>query len=152
MAVLELSTSSYTQFKPEWGVPVPITLGAPKMPLRWHVPPSQKTLAPDYSWFKASDEVFNSSMIAKLNKYGVDFYQDLFRHIAHEAGDNRLVLLCYEDLSKPSSVCHRELIAAWWEAQTGQKMPEKGFVHMPRPEASAAGIALAKGVDQMSMF
>jgi hypothetical protein len=35
-----------------------------------------------------------------------------------------VVLLCFEDLSKPGEWCHRRAFATWWEEQTGEKVEE----------------------------
>ena len=40
------------------------------------------------------------------------------------ANNERLVLLCYEDLTKPGLRCHRRLFANWWCENTGDVVPE----------------------------
>jgi hypothetical protein len=39
-------------------------------------------------------------------------------------GSEGVVLLCFEDLTKPGEWCHRRSFAAWWDEKTGQKVDE----------------------------
>lgn len=131
MGGIRLTTCSYFQYQPTMGTPVPITLYPPKKPLHFPVPPSVKALAPDASFFRSDDDTFNREYFAKLDRYGVDAIAGLLRQRARRP-DDTLVLLCYEDLGKPGSACHRELFAMWWEKRTGFTVPEVGRYHVPR--------------------
>ena len=52
----------------------------------------------------------------------------LLHPITQQAGDHRLVLLCFEDLSKPGEWCHRSIFATWWKEVTGDEVRELGPV------------------------
>ena len=52
--------------------------------------------------------------------------------ITEQSGDHRLVLLCFEDLSKPGEWCHRRIFADWWKDITGDHVRELG--PLPRHE------------------
>ena len=60
----------------------------------------------------------------RLDDLGVDEVRKLLNDCAERANNKRLVLLCFEDLTKPGLRCHRRLFAAWWEENTGYVVPE----------------------------
>jgi uncharacterized protein (DUF488 family) len=134
---IELFTARYQSFRVGMGVPVRITLGRPRMSLKYDLQYEVKELAPSGSWFRASDEVFNEKFLEKLEKVGPMTLQKRFAQIAAEARVNRLVLLCFEDLAKPGNAnyCHRELFADWWLNRVGEAVREIGEVYQPRPKA-----------------
>jgi hypothetical protein len=39
-------------------------------------------------------------------------------------GNNRIVLLCFEDVRKPGESCHRQNFATYWQQMTGNVVPE----------------------------
>jgi hypothetical protein len=43
-----------------------------------------------------------------------------------EPAEQRLVLLCYEEMPGAALSCHRRVFAAWWTARTGWDVPELG--------------------------
>lgn len=57
-----------------------------------------------------------------LDETGVDAIRRDFARISQENGGRGLVLLCFEDLAKAH--CHRRLFADFWQARTGQAVPE----------------------------
>ena len=59
-----------------------------------------------------------------LDDLGVDEASALLTHCAEQANNDRLTLLCFEELTKPGPRCHRRLFAAWWEENTGYVVPE----------------------------
>lgn len=121
---MQLFTYRYQEFQPSMGVPVRITVGYPRFPLWYDLRFSVMMLAPDSAFLRASRTVFEQRYEAQLIDIGVDRIRREFETIARVAEDDRLVLLCYEDLSKPGLWCHRTLFAEWWTGQTGEPITE----------------------------
>lgn len=42
-----------------------------------------------------------------------------------------LVLMCFDDLSKPGAWCHRTMFAEWYYEKTGVSVPELGKTSPP---------------------
>lgn len=70
---------------------------------------------------------------ARLDTAGVAAIRDELRQIARSAGSDRLVLLCFCDLSAPPPAgwCHRRMFATWWQERTGDAVPE--LAELPHP-------------------
>ncbi len=124
--VFELFTHRYQDFEPSMGVPVRITLGAPRWTLPYSLEHQVREAAPSREYFGSARPVYEAAYRAQLDRHGVKFYASRFQGIAKAAGDLRLVLLCFEDLSKPDQWCHRRMFAAWWKERTGEKVRELG--------------------------
>jgi hypothetical protein len=60
----------------------------------------------------------------RLDDLGVGEVRALLTMCVERANNERLVMLCYEDLTKPGLRCHRRLFAAWWLENTGEFVPE----------------------------
>lgn len=88
----------------------------------WSLCPSKATFALP----EAAD--FERAYIAVLERIGVERIGGLLRGLSEEAGGLPLVLLCHEVLP---GRCHRAMFARWWEAQTGQVVPELGPGMLP---------------------
>jgi hypothetical protein len=55
-----------------------------------------------------------------LEAFGADQIRLRLEEIATAAGDSRLVLMCYEDLTLGDGKwCHRTMFAEWWQDITG---------------------------------
>lgn len=104
-------------------VPVRISVGAPRwVPWAKHVPRVNE-LMPFGLLSKKKPlpaKEFDERYEARLDRAGVEVIQSRFDAI-HEEYLKPLVLLCWEP---PGERCHRRHFAAWWEAQTGQAVPE----------------------------
>lgn len=48
----------------------------------------------------------------------------LLQRCCDDAGNDRLVLLCFEDVDQPGKSCHRRMLATWWQEHTGDVVPE----------------------------
>ena len=48
----------------------------------------------------------------------------LLTEVADLAGNDQLVLCCFEDLRTPGAWCHRRIFATWWEQATGEPVLE----------------------------
>jgi hypothetical protein len=44
--------------------------------------------------------------------------------LLYDAGNDHLVLLCFEDVDQPGKSCHRRMLATWWQEHTGDVVPE----------------------------
>ena len=135
MTVLQyrLATCSYSQFKPEMGLPVRASLGGPRW---WKKPiPREQTvfeIAPGRQYFKEpDDEVFHAKFRAQLDRIGVEHLIDRFNDVGFSAGcaiGDTLVAMCFEKLMTWDDLrCHRSMFRIWWLEQTGEQIPELGL-------------------------
>ncbi|MGI8520271.1 MAG: DUF488 family protein, N3 subclade [Actinomycetota bacterium] len=82
-----------------------------------------KSLLGSYREGAIDDDEFDRQYLAHLDEIGVDRIREHLELIAAKGKNDRLVLLCYEDVSKGLN-CHRRTFAEWWEQQTGEAIPE----------------------------
>lgn len=122
--MLTLFTNRYQQFQPAQGVPVRITLGAPRFKLPYRITHSVRELAPQRVYFSKPLSEFTTAYRADLDACGVQRIADRLKQVAEAEGDHRLVLLCFEDLTDPRQWCHRRIFAAWWKDATGDEVRE----------------------------
>jgi hypothetical protein len=123
---LELFTARYQTFQPRMGVPVRTTIGAPRFKLRYPLNHNLPLIAPDRAFFHATRPEFVRQYRAKLDRHGPALIIAACEQIAKAATQDRLVLLCFEDLTKEGQWCHRTLFAEWFEEQTGHPVREIG--------------------------
>jgi len=120
-------------------VPIGITVGQPKFPLRY-AKVDVLTLALDPQSLNRKDwAVVYRRMLDGLGT-------DLVRRVLGEAGGGRdVVLLCFECLAQHGEdSCHRRVFAEWWETHTGERVEEledKAAYPKPKPK-----------MDQPSLF
>ncbi|MFB7424708.1 hypothetical protein ACFC0K_15695 [Streptomyces hydrogenans] len=107
-------------------MPVRITRGHPRYKLAYQLTHRVQELAPAASYFTEPQPIFTASYRADLDNLGAPRVAELLGAIAASAGDHRLVLLCFEDLSKPGLWCHRQVFADWWQERTGDAVRELG--------------------------
>lgn len=127
--VVRLFTSNYQQFRPEMGVPVQASNGYPRWGLKYPLTQKARETYPPRPIMNLPDLQFEQKYAEHLDSIGVDRLRKVFEGIARSEGEDRLVLLCFErfdDPKKPHNPCHRTSFAAWWEAQTGEKVREIG--------------------------
>ncbi|MFJ9617872.1 DUF488 family protein [Streptomyces noursei] len=129
--MLTLFTNRYQAFRPSQGVPVRITLGAPRFKLPYPLTCAVRELAPRREYFSKSLPEFTAAYRADLDQLGATWIAQRLRQIAEEQGDHRLVLLCFEDLSDPAQWCHRRIFASWWKDVTGDGVRELGPLGSP---------------------
>jgi hypothetical protein len=93
---LQVVTCSYSEFRPDMGQPVRISLGAPRW---WKEPiPSWSalwSLTPRRDYLYASDEVYIEKYTAQLERHGVPEIVGDFERIAERAQKDTLVLMCW---------------------------------------------------------
>ncbi len=124
--MLTLFTNRYQDFRPDQGVPVRITRGAPRFRLPYSLKHSVRGLAPRREYFSKPLADFTTAYRSDLDRLGAQEVADVLHGIAQAEGDHRLVLLCFEDLADPRLWCHRRVFAAWWRDSTGEEVRELG--------------------------
>jgi hypothetical protein len=100
-------------------LPVRTTAGFPRFRLGYELAGRARLITPTWAMVNLGDEeVYRQQYVAMLDGRGRDAVEEELREIAHAARDDRLVLLCFCDLSKPDGWCHRRMFAAWWQRET----------------------------------
>ncbi|GAA4226072.1 hypothetical protein GCM10022254_09790 [Actinomadura meridiana] len=127
--ILPLATCSYAEFTPSMGVPVRSTVGAPRYRLPYKLAGHAKLITPTRPMLNLERAPYRHAYTELLDGHGADNIAAELTEIARTAdatpGD-RLVLLCFDVLSKPDVWCHRRMFAVWWLAQHAQEVPELG--------------------------
>jgi hypothetical protein len=105
--------------------PVRISIGHPRWKLGYELTGACKLLMPTRDMLKLDEPTYRALYLGMLEKAGVDaIAEDLARLCP--AGAPGLVLLCFEDLTKPGEWCHRRIFADFWLEKTGEGVPELG--------------------------
>lgn len=132
-APFALATCSYTEFRPEMGLPVRFTVGAPRWKLSYTIAGAAKLITPRRDMLSLAEDAYTFRYLQILNGAGVAAIGgELAGIVAAAGGAKRVVLLCFERLAEPPKAgqahnwCHRSLFGAWWKAATGQDVPELG--------------------------
>lgn len=130
---LNIFTCDFSHFKPEMGVPIRISNGFPRYNLSYDLPWKAPLLYPNWSLVKAGlpHDDFTRIYGEGLDAVGVDAIAEELNAILAKAGDDRAVVMCFENLAK-GKTCHRRSFAKWWEAQTGDPVRELGPVGPPK--------------------
>ena len=131
---IEFATCSYSEFRPEMGVPVRSSVGAPKFfrysPIvRW-----DNTFPLPYMLRMGKRDEFKEHYFRVLDGHGVEKLMGDAEFILTEyrltpganQHTNRLVVLCYEHPLSRSKWCHRSLWAEWMRANAGVEVTELG--------------------------
>lgn len=107
-------------------VPIRITAGHPRFRLGYSLAGTISELAPSRSMLAIDDPiVFRNAYESQLDEVGVDVLTQRFDEVLGAEESDRLVLLCFEDISRLGELsCHRRIFAHWWEARTGEEVPE----------------------------
>jgi len=69
-------------------------------------------------------DVFEEIYRARLDDLGVDAIRALLQRCCDDAGNDRPLLLCFENLDEPGKSCHRRMFATWWTENTSEAVPE----------------------------
>jgi len=105
-------------------VPIGITVGNPRWPLGYQLACNLRALAPTRSMLGLPTDIFEQTYRARLDDLGVEAIRALLQRCCYEAGNDRLCLLCFENLDEPGKSCHRRMFAAWWQEHIGEVVPE----------------------------
>jgi hypothetical protein len=120
---------------------VRISVGAPRWPLGYGLVWPCKLLMPRRDMLKLQREEYRLEYVRILAGHGADLIAANLEQLAQIAGGKPLVLLCFEDLRKRGSWCHRRMFADWWHVQTGQDVPELARLVQPNLfDAQAEGL------------
>jgi hypothetical protein len=114
------------------GVPVKTSIGRPKFPIPYELTEEVRRLMP-WGLFgtNLSADEFTAGYVERLEKVGVVALLRQFDAIARRHGGARLVLLCFEDVlagKNRARFCHRRVFADFWQAETGQDVPELSWM------------------------
>lgn len=124
---MKLYTSRYQQFHPNQGVPIRSTVGRPRFRLPYQLAGHATLITPMRWMLDINDEAkYRTVYTDMLASKGLTAIQEELATLATGAGGDRLVLLCFCDLTVPApdNWCHRRVFADWWQAQTGFEIPE----------------------------
>jgi hypothetical protein len=125
---MDLATSRYQAadlIETSGRAAVGITLWYPRWKLRYPVVANLRQLAPTREMMRVDDaRMFEEMYRGRLDDLGVSWVRDLLANCAERANNERLTVLCYEDLTKPGLTCHRRMFAAWWQEHTGEVVTE----------------------------
>jgi hypothetical protein len=122
---LSLFTCRYPRFRPAMGLPVRTTAGAPRFALGYELAGHARIISPSWSLLALHDEApYRAGYRTQLDQAGPAVIRAELEAIADGHADPRLVLLCFDDLSKPDGWCHRRMFADWWTEVTGEEVPE----------------------------
>lgn len=124
---LVISTASYRSWTPDLGTPVKTSNSRPRWKLPYELTVSSRVLTPPWEWVRADlpPAEFAARYRDHLDDLGVRGVTAHVQELAELAGDCRLCLLCFEDLTKPRVTCHRTVFAAWWRQKTGRPVTEQ---------------------------
>lgn len=122
--MVELATCRYADFDDRCGVPVRISVGAPRFPLGYRLEEHIPELCPAWSWLKLKPDDYDRRFFGKLEKVGVERLRGIFTSMSERHMGRRLVLLCYEEVLGKGQTCHRRGFAEWWYEQTGEEIRE----------------------------
>jgi hypothetical protein len=105
---------------------VQTSLGAPKFRLPYEL--HQLLEVAPARWMLGKSEAEFTSMYTRLleTRGGATMMRSRFAEVALTAGVDQLVLCCFEDVRTPGIWCHRRILAAWLEQQTGEPVNELG--------------------------
>ena len=124
----ELKTGDYTLVR--------ISLGAPRWRTGYTLTGAIKELMPTGLRQIENLEEFCKLYYERLDSFGVDKLRERIQY--YESLGKPVVLLCFEDIRKGgSNWCHRSVFAKWWQARTGETIPELKDDSAFRPEGKA---------------
>lgn len=121
-----LFTTRYQRFRPEMGAPIQSSNGRPRWKLPYDLEFAAVETFPPRKTIRWSQRPFEEAYREHLDSVGVEKLASRFRALVTATGQERLVLMCFEELSKPGEHCHRRCFAQWWEEHTGDPVIELG--------------------------
>lgn len=124
---MRLYTSRYQRFQPTQGAPIRSTAGYPRFRLDYRLA-GHATLITPMRWMLAiqDEDRYRNAYTEMLTTNGLSAIQEELATLAADVGNDRLVLLCFCDLTvpPPDNWCHRRIFADWWQDQTGIEVPD----------------------------
>jgi hypothetical protein len=129
-----LYTSRYQRFRPSQGAPVRTTVGFPQFKLAYELAGHARLISPTWQMVRLGNEAFyREQYMGMLDARGLDAIEDELLEISDRVRADRLVLLCFCDLSKPDGWCHRRMFAEWWERETRGEEEVPELAEQPHP-------------------
>lgn len=139
--MINIATCSYSEYRPEMGMPVRASIGAP----RWFTHPHAcwPNVYPQRHWLQLPYDQYLPRYLDMLDAHGPQKLRDDLEAMAttfkqNYGGDRptRAVLLCYEKLSKvlpdnEPNWCHRSMASSWLSFHLGVAIPELGALPGP---------------------
>jgi hypothetical protein len=117
------------------GVPVQGSNGRPRFKLPYPLVHRLPLVYPARSLMTEPDQqAFAAAYRASLDRCGVTAIRSAAHAIRHLVGAELgvpVVVLCFENLTKPGKWCHRTMFGLWWAAATGEEVPELGGRRIP---------------------
>ncbi|MEU9887977.1 hypothetical protein [Sphaerisporangium sp. NPDC051011] len=126
---MNLATCTYQEFGPDMGTPVRTTVGAPsRLKLDYKLAGHAQLITPTRPMLGLSKAAYELAYLRLLSSSGAERILAELTAIHTAAGGTAapLVLLCFDQLNKSGSWCHRTMFATWWLQTTGQEVPELG--------------------------
>lgn len=103
--------------------PIRISLGVPKFRIGYEIAGSVELLMPTPQMLSLTDEaVYRKLYFDLLDRRGIRAIVDELRCVTTPVKET--ILLCFEDIRKPNTWCHRRMFADWAERQTGRTIDE----------------------------
>lgn len=100
-------------------IKVRISIGNPRWKLPYEIAGTIKSLMPTRDMLGLEYDVYKKIYFRMLDAVGIDEIKK-----ALSAFGKKIVLLCFENVTKDDSWCHRRMFAEWYEKKTGTKIPE----------------------------
>lgn len=135
----ELKSGKYTAVR--------ISVGSPRWNVGYNISGAISELMPKgiFGKFDNDPAGFEVEYRKRLECVGVEYIRKLIS--SYELLGRDVVLLCYEDVRKPTDWCHRTIFAKWWQEKTGEIIPE-----LPDPSPVKGVKAKKTENTQMTMF
>ncbi len=105
-------------------VAVRTSVGHPRWKLAYPIGAVILEIAPLRNMLNLSRDEYHARYINKLEMHSVDTIARRLNEVSAANEGRDLVLLCFEDLTKPRLWCHRTMFAEWWREKTGQAVEE----------------------------
>lgn len=105
-------------------VKIPISRGLPRFKLSYELVKTAYLLCPSYEMLSMYDrDKYEAAYRDQLERMGVEKIKGVLRSLGYGSA-KAIVLLCFEDVTKPGQWCHRTMFARWWQEKTGMEIKE----------------------------
>lgn len=126
---LSIATCTYSEFRPEMGIPIRSTVGRVKW-FSYFPYGTWQNITPEPWMLNMSYDRFREKYRQKLDRIGFDTLLGDAQALQAELGDDwefpeQLVVLCFDNLAKPGTWCHRTMFAEWM-GENGMAVRELG--------------------------
>lgn len=118
---ISLATCSYSAYRPSMGVAVRTSLGKPKFFEYAFV--SLNLLMPKGNMLRMAYAQYHENYMNHLESNALAI-ENAMIELNEMYPNQTMVLMCFENVSKKDSWCHRTMFAKWWENRTGVKVHE----------------------------